>query len=282
MNVPFDKMQTDDKARYIADEVMHIFRLSEGNGPELPMAIIGVMIFVNLFLLLAILVTGNIRKSSSSLELARGLAEISLMVSIAMQLTKNMYNTTEIQKSVSGFVVFLFFSLGSVNLGFVTSCTRFWRETTKTRFSRLQWFVILAVFATVTSVVFVVLCVVYVASILAFVVLICIFYYIPFIVMWILDGIRLLRLARKKNENTKEMEELTVSGSSAPAHAQTSSSTIHSKKQMSIIEMCVCLLYGVCHTVAFAVVTLVIVRIIWVFFRPVSMIVRLEMIPGPI
>ena len=292
-NPPFDNMETEIKTRLFADEVMNIFRLSESNGLELPRAIIGsiiiigLMTIVNLFLLFAIIVTGNIKKSSSSLELARGLAEISLMVSIMIQVTRNMYNTNETEKAVSGFVVFLFFSLGSVNLGFVKSCTMFWRETNKSRFSRLKWFIILAVFATLTIVVCVVLCVVYIASVLAFVILICIFYYAPFIVMWILDGIRLLRLARTKYENLQEMEEVAVSISSS-TNAQIPSPTTHSKKQMSIIEMSVCLLSGVCHTVAFAVVTSVIVRIIWVFFGPyrnflaLSYFITLWYLPGKV
>lgn len=273
-NPQFDNDETEIKTRLFADEVMNIFRLSESNGRELPktsiglMIIIGLMTIVNLFLLFAILVTGNIKKSSSSLEFARGLAEISLMVSIAMQVTRNIYNTNETEKAISGFVVFLFSSLGSVNIGFVKSCSMFWRETNKSRITRLKWFIILAVFATFTIVVFVVLCVVYIASIFAFVILICIFYYVPFIAMWILDGIRILRLARTKCENIKEMDELAVTGTSTSTNAQIPSPTTHSKKQMSIIEMSVCLLSGVCHTVAFAVVTSVIVRIIWVFFGP--------------
>lgn len=276
----FDEMDTESRTNYIADEIMNYFQLSQRVRPEVPLAIVCLTILVNVSLLLAIVLTGNIKKFHSFLEVARGLAESLMLVSIAVQATKNMYNTTEAQKAFPGFVAFWFFSLCSVNLGLIKSFTGFLRFTNKQTFSRLQWLIIMVVVAAFTLVTIVVLCVLYVNNILAFVIVICFLYFIPFITMWIFDGLRLhhLRYKNKPTNDRAEMVDLTRTADSP--HVQTKQHTRQSEKPLSLVEILCFLMYGFCHTVAFAVVTLVIARIAWVFFRPVSMEVHLQSVPG--
>lgn len=276
----FDEMDTESRTNYIADEIMNYFQLSQRVRPEVPLAIVCLTILVNVSLLLAIVLTGNIKKCHSFLEVARGLAESLMLVSIAVQATKNMYNTTEAPKAIPGFVGFWFFSLCSVNLGLMKSFTGFLRFTNKQTFSRLQWLIIMVVVAAFTLVTFVVLCVLYVNNILAFVIVICFLYFIPFITMWIFDGLRLhhLRYKNKSTNDRAEMVDLTRTADSP--HVQTKQQTRQSEKPLSLVEILCFLMYGFCHTVAFAVVTLVIARIAWVFFRPVSMEVHLQSVPG--
>lgn len=276
----FDEMDTESRTNYIADEIMNYFQLSQRVRPEVPLAIVCLTILVNVSLLLAIVLTGNIKKFHSFLEVARGLAESLMLVSIAVQATKNMYNTTEAQKAFPGFVAFWFFSLSSVNLGLIKSFTGFLRFTNKPTFSRLQWLIIMVVVAAFTLVTIVVLCVLYVNNILAFVIIICFLYFIPFIMMWIFDGLRFhhLRSKNKPTNDRAEMVDLTRTADSP--HVQTKQQTRQSEKPLSLVEILCFLMYGFCHTVAFAVVTLVIARIAWVFFRPVSMEVHLQSVPG--
>lgn len=276
----YDEMDTESKTNYLADEIMNYFQLSQGVGPEVSLAIFCLTILVNVSLLFAIVLTGNIKKFHSFLEVARGLAENLMLVCIAVQASKNMYNTTEAQEAVPGFVAFWFFSLSSVNLGLIKSFTGFLRFTDKPSFSRLQWLIIMVVVAAFTLVTFVVLCVLYVNNILAFVIFICFLYYIPFITMWIFDGLRLhhLRYKNKPTNDRTEMEDLTLTADSP--HVHTEHQTRQTEKPLSLVEILCFLVYGFCHTVAFAVVTLVIARIAWVFFRPVSMEVRLQSVPG--
>lgn len=271
----FDERDTESKINYIADEIINYFQLSQGFGPEAALVIICLTIVVNVSLLIAIVVTGNIKKSHSFLEVARGLAESLMLLSIAVQASKNMYNTTEAQKAIPGFVAFWFFALMSTYLGLMKSFTGFMRFTDKSSFSRLQWLIITIVCAAFIMATFVVLCVLYVANVLAFVIFICFLYYIPFITMWIFDGLRFHHLRCKNNQKNDraEMKELTTATDSA--HAQRVQ-----QKLLSLVEVSCFLMYGFCHTVAFAIVTLVITRIAWVFFRPVSMEVRLESVPG--
>lgn len=75
----FDEMDTESRTNYIADEIMNYFQLSQRVRPEVPLAIVCLTILVNVSLLLAIVLTGNIKKFHSFLEVARGLTE-SLML----------------------------------------------------------------------------------------------------------------------------------------------------------------------------------------------------------
>ena len=272
-NVPktYQEMSAEAKTKYIADEIISYFQLSWGIELQVAFAIICLTILVNVSLLCAIGITGNIKKYHSFLEVARGLAESLMLVSIAVQATKNMYNTTEAQEAIPGFVAFWFFSLSSVNLGLIKSFTGFLRFTDKPTFTRLQRLIIMVGVAAFTLVTFVVLCVLYVNNILAFVIFICFLYYVPFMTMWILDGLRFhhLRSKNKPTNDRAEMVDLTRTADSP--HVQTKQQTRQSEKPLSLVEILCFLMYGFCHTLAFAVVTLVIARIAWVFFKPVFM-----------
>ncbi|XP_062591118.1 uncharacterized protein LOC134274674 [Saccostrea cucullata] len=282
INPPFDEMDAEEKSKYIGDEIMNFFRPSRVNGPEGALVVIVLTILANIFLFVAVLATGKIKKSSSLLELARGLSEVLLLVSIAVQSTRNMYNTTETPKAVSGFVAFWLFSMGSVCFGLMKAFTGFLRFTGKSSFSNLVWLIILAVFAISTFLAFIVLCVMYVANVLAFVVLACMFYYLPFIGMWVLDGLRLLHLRNHSFKNVMEMETLTRDklGTSELSRSEHAEGEAQFLKPRTNFEMFIVILYGICHTVAFAMVTMIITRIAWVFFRPVSTEIRLESVPG--
>uniref|UniRef100_K1QYQ8 Uncharacterized protein n=1 Tax=Magallana gigas TaxID=29159 RepID=K1QYQ8_MAGGI len=284
-NVPktYREMSAEAKTKYIADEIVSYFQLYWGIELKVAFAIICLTILVNVSLLCAIGITGNIKKYHSFLEVARGLAESLMLVSIAVQATKNMYNTTEAQEAIPGFVAFWFFSLSSVNLGLINSFTGFLRFTDKLTFSRLQWLIIMVVVAAFTLVTFVVLCVLYVNNILAFVIFICFLYYVPFMTMWIFDGLRFhhLRSKNKPTNDRAEIQELTNTVEArTSAQLQTEQQPRQLERPLSLVEILCFLMYGFCHTVAFAVVTLVIARIAWVFFRPVSMEVRLQSVPG--
>ncbi|XP_061163550.1 uncharacterized protein LOC133172634 [Saccostrea echinata] len=279
INPPFDEMDAEAKSKYIGDEIMNYFRPSRENGPEGALVVIVLTILANIFLFVAILATGNIKKSSSLLEFARGLSEVLLLVSVALQSTRNIYNTTETSKAVSGFVAFWLFSMGSVCFGLMKAFTGFLHFTGKSSFSNLIWLIILVVFAISTFLAFIVLCVMYVANVLAFVVLACMFYYLPFMGMWVLDGVRILHLRNHSTKNVVEMETLTRD-KPGTSELKQSEGEVQFLKPMTNFEMFIVILYGLCHTVAFAMVTMIITRIAWVFFRPVSTEIRLESVPG--
>ncbi|XP_048740408.2 uncharacterized protein LOC125654486 [Ostrea edulis] len=272
----FSEMNADDKARYIADEIMDLFRPSRENGPELALVVIGMTILLNLILFISILAEGNIKKPSNLLEIARGFSEVFLLVSITIQNTKNMYNTIEPASAVSGFAVFWFFSMLSVCLGLMKSFTGFVRYTGRYSMSGSFLLANLVIFALSAFIAFIVLCVVYVANVLGFVILVCIFYYLPFMGMWLLDGLRILHLRTHSVKNILEMETLNKTNPAVPAHEQ----EVQFQKPMTGFGMFITLLYGFCHTVAFAMVSIVITRVAWVFFRPVSTQVQLQSIPG--
>lgn len=113
-------------------------------------------ILINISLLFAIMITGNVEKFCSSLVMIRGLAE-GLMHSI--------HNSGSFQKYVQHYRphsmlrrILVFFA-GSVNLGLIKSFTGFLRFSDKRTFSR-QWLMVM--FAAFTLITFVVLCVFYV------------------------------------------------------------------------------------------------------------------------
>ncbi|XP_048738984.2 uncharacterized protein LOC125653494 [Ostrea edulis] len=272
------KMDADAKTNYIADEIMDLFRPSRENGHELALVVIGMTILLNFILFISILAEGNIKKPSNLLEIARGLSEVLLLVSITIQNTKNMYNTTEPASAVSGFAVFWFFSMLSVCLGLMKSFTGFVRYTGRYTMSGSFLLANLVIFALSAFIAFIVLCVVYVANVLGFVILVCIFYYLPFMGMWLLDGLRILHLRTHSVKNILEMETLIETNPAVPAHEQ----EVQFQKPMTGFGMFIALLYGFCHTVAFAMVTIVITRVAWVFFRPVSAQAQLQLqsIPG--
>lgn len=124
-------------------------------------AIICMTILVNISLLFAIMITGNVEKFCSPLVMIRGLAE-GLMHSI--------HNSGSFQKYVQHYRphsmlrrILVFFA-GSVNLGQIKSFTGFLRFSDKRTFSR-QWLIIMVMFAAFTLITFVVLCVLYITNI---------------------------------------------------------------------------------------------------------------------
>lgn len=172
--------------KIFADEIINYFLLSWDIEIPVTFAIICLTILVNISLLFAIMITGNVEKFCSSLEVIRGLAE-GLMHSI--------HNSGSFQKYVQHYRphsmlrrILVFFA-GSVNLGLIKSLTGFLRFSDKRTFSR-QWLIIMVMFAAFTLITFVVLCVLYITNIHSFVIFICFLYFIPFIGMWIFDGLR--------------------------------------------------------------------------------------------
>lgn len=100
--------------KIFADEIINYFLLSWDIEIQVTFAIISMTILVNISLLFAIMITGNVEKFCSSLEVIRGLAE-GLMHSI--------HNSGSFQKYVQHYRphsmlrrILVFFA-GSVNLG---------------------------------------------------------------------------------------------------------------------------------------------------------------------
>lgn len=80
------------------------------------------------------------------------------------------------------------------------------------------------------------------------------------------------RQSEKPKNDRADMEELAKpADDNISTHVPKVQQTRHSEKPLSLVKILCFLMYGFCHTVAFAVVTLVIIRIACVFFKSVFM-----------
>lgn len=91
--------------KIFADEIINYFLLSWDIEIQVTFAIICLTILVSISLLFAIMITGNVEKFCSSLEVIKGLAEGLMLLSITVEASKNMYNTTD---TIQCFVAFWF------------------------------------------------------------------------------------------------------------------------------------------------------------------------------
>lgn len=91
--------------KIFADEIINYFLLSWDIEIQVTFAIISMTILVNISLLFANMITGNVEKFCSSLEVIKGLAEGLMVLSITVEASKNMYNTTD---PIQCFVAFWF------------------------------------------------------------------------------------------------------------------------------------------------------------------------------